>query len=119
MSDTPTDSDGDEPSESDGDATEYDKLVRDEIPRVIREDGATPVTDRVDGEAYERRLAAKLREEAAEFAADRDPEELADVVEVVETLLDAVGRERVAAARRRKATERGRFEEGVVLERVE
>jgi predicted house-cleaning noncanonical NTP pyrophosphatase (MazG superfamily) len=99
--------------------TEYDKLVRDEIPRVIREDGATPVTHRVDGTAYERRLAAKLEEEAAEFAADRDPEELADVLEVVETLVETVGRDRVADARERKAAERGRFEEGVVLERVE
>ena len=117
MSDTPRD--GDESSERDGDATEYDKLVRDEIPRVIREDGSTPVTHRVDGAAYERRLAAKLREEAAEFAADGDPEELADVVEVVETLLDVVGRDRVAAARERKAADRGRFDDGVVLERVE
>lgn len=97
---------------------EYDKLVRDEIPAVIRADGETPVTDTVDGEAYEDRLAAKLREETEEFLADRETAELADVVAVVDALVDAVGREEVTRLREQKAARRGEFDDGVVLERV-
>jgi len=41
---------------------EYDKLVRDRVPEVIRADGERPVTHTVDGEAYGDRLAEKLEE---------------------------------------------------------
>ena len=98
--------------------TDYDKLVRDDVPDAVRADGETPVVRRVDGEAYERSLAAKLVEEAAEFREGRDPAELADVLEVVEALLDATDREAVERLRAGKAAERGRFADGVVLERV-
>ncbi len=46
---------------------EYDKLVRDDVPRIIRESGETPVTHVAEGDALDRRLRAKLVEEAAEF----------------------------------------------------
>lgn len=104
---------------------EYDKLVRDRIPAMIEEDGETPVTRRVEGEEYDGYLAAKLLEEAREYRdahadegtdADR---ELADVLEVVETLLDRRDRARVDRLRVDKAGERGGFAEGIVLERVE
>jgi predicted house-cleaning noncanonical NTP pyrophosphatase (MazG superfamily) len=106
---------------SDGDTNrrEYDKLVRDEIPRVIRENDEEPITHRVEGDAYEERLAAKLREETDEYLEDRDPEELADVLEVVETLVEVVGREEIERLRAEKAEERGGFREGIVLEAVE
>lgn len=45
---------------------EYDKLVRDDVPAVVRADGNRPVTRRVDGREYESYLAAKLREEVEE-----------------------------------------------------
>ncbi|AHG03494.1 hypothetical protein HALDL1_07690 [Halobacterium sp. DL1] len=100
---------------------EYDKLVRDRIPGVVREDDETPVTHRAEGEAYRDRLADKLTEEAAEYAESRDVEELADVLEVVAALREAhdVDAEELAELRAEKADERGGFAEGVVLERVE
>ncbi len=100
---------------------EYDKLVRDRIPEVIRADGERPVTHTVDGEAYGDRLVEKLEEEVAEFRDSRDPEELADVLAVVHALRahHDLTREEMAAVRERKAEERGEFEGGVVLERVE
>jgi predicted house-cleaning noncanonical NTP pyrophosphatase (MazG superfamily) len=98
---------------------EYDKLVRDDIPAVIEADGERPVTHRVEGDAYERRLAEKLREETEEYLDDRDPAELADVLAVVDALVDATGRAEVEQHRSKKAAERGEFAEGVVLERVE
>ena len=45
----------------------YDKLVRDDIPDVVRAGGNHPVTRRVDGREYQRYLAAKLREEVDEL----------------------------------------------------
>jgi len=98
---------------------EYDKLVRDRIPATIREDGERPVTSRVEGEAYERRLAEKLAEETAEYRESGRVEELADVLEVVHALRAYHGVSEVEQTRERKATERGRFAEGIVLERVE
>ena len=101
--------------------TEYDKLVRDAIPSVIRENGETPVTHAAEGEEYRRRLREKLCEEAEEFRESGDPEELADVLEVFEAILDAakIDETELADLRERKADERGRFSEGIVLERVE
>ena len=100
---------------------EYDKLVRDRIPEVVREDGETPVVHEVDGEAYRDRLAAKLVEEAEEYAESRNVEELADVLEVVDALENALDIEDGELVQRQaeKASKRGRFEDGVVLERVE
>ncbi|NHN61461.1 nucleoside triphosphate pyrophosphohydrolase [Halorussus rarus] len=101
--------------------TEYDKLVRDGIPAVIRESDETPVTHTADDEEYRRRLREKLCEEAAEFRESADPDELADVLEVIAAIRDAEGIDETELDRLReeKAAERGRFEEGVVLERVE
>ena len=100
---------------------EYDKLVRDRIPATIRADGERPVTSRVEGEAYERRLAEKLAEETAEYRESGRVEELAGVLEVVHALrtYGGVSEAELERTRERKATERGRFEEGIVLERVE
>ncbi|GGL69029.1 nucleoside triphosphate pyrophosphohydrolase [Halocalculus aciditolerans] len=97
---------------------EYDKLVRDGIPGIIEEEGETPVTHVADGDEYEDRL---LDEEAAEYRESGDVEELADVLEVVHALRDLEGRSRdeLETMRAEKAEERGRFSEGVVLERVE
>nr|WP_193570291.1 nucleoside triphosphate pyrophosphohydrolase [Halorussus sp. JP-T4] len=96
-------------------------MVRDGIPAVIRESDETPVTHTADDEEYRRRLREKLCEEAAEFRESADPDELADVLEVIAAIRDAEGIDETELDRLReeKAAERGRFEEGVVLERVE
>ncbi|WP_135819588.1 nucleoside triphosphate pyrophosphohydrolase [Halostella litorea] len=102
-------------------AREYDKLVRDRIPELIEADGERPVTHVADGAEYERRLREKLDEEVREYREDGDPEELADVLEVVHALRELAGltEAELAALRAEKAEDRGRFEERVVLERVE
>lgn len=99
----------------------YDKLVRDRIPEIARENDETPVTRVVEGTEYRERLREKLCEEAAEFRESGDPEELADVLEVLAAIRDAeeFGDEELERLREAKTEERGRFAEGVVLERVE
>lgn len=100
---------------------EYDKLVRDRIPEIIRENGETLVTHRVEGEAYRDYLAAKLLEEADEYAESRELDELADVLEVLDAIREArdVDTDELDAIRASKAAERGGFADGVVLDRVE
>jgi predicted house-cleaning noncanonical NTP pyrophosphatase (MazG superfamily) len=68
------------------------KLVRDKIPQIIRSRGLEPVIHTADTEEYAVRLRDKLREEAAEFvASDDDPEELADILEVLYALARRAG----------------------------
>ncbi len=102
-------------------ARTYDKLVRDAIPEIIEENDETAVTHTADSDEYERRLAEKLDEEVAEVHESGDVMELADVLEVVYALADrkGVSRDELERLRAEKATERGGFEDGIVLERVE
>jgi predicted house-cleaning noncanonical NTP pyrophosphatase (MazG superfamily) len=102
-------------------AEEYDKLVRDRIPELIREDDEVPVTETVTGDEYRHRLREKLDEEVAEYHESSETAELADVLEVLHALaaLDDVTLEELEAMREEKRAERGGFDEGVVLERVE
>ncbi|QKG93878.1 nucleoside triphosphate pyrophosphohydrolase [Halorubrum salinarum] len=102
-------------------AEEYDKLVRDEIPEIIEADGGRAQTHVAGEDEYADRLAAKLAEETAEYRESRDPRELADVLEVVHALreLNGLTPEELAELRAEKAERRGRFDERIVLERVE
>ncbi|APW99423.1 hypothetical protein CHINAEXTREME_17325 [Halobiforma lacisalsi AJ5] len=102
-------------------AREYDKLVRDSIPEIIERNGETPVVHTAAEEEYERRLREKLDEEVAEFRESGEIEELADVLEVVHAIREQEGisAERLEELRAEKARDRGRFEERIVLERVE
>ncbi|ELZ02574.1 nucleoside triphosphate pyrophosphohydrolase [Natrialba asiatica] len=96
---------------------EYDKLVRDNIPEIIEDNGDVPVTRTVSGDEYESYLRDKLREEVDEYLADRDADELADILEVVHALghVEGVSRDELAERRERKADSRGRFDDGIVL----
>ena len=62
------------------------KLVRDNIPDIIRADGKTPVTRILNQEEYLNELDRKLQEEVAEYQADKSMEELADILEVLSAI---------------------------------
>jgi predicted house-cleaning noncanonical NTP pyrophosphatase (MazG superfamily) len=102
-------------------AREFDKLVRDKIPEIIEEDGKVPEIHIADDDEYTERLVEKLEEEVAEFLESREIEELADILEVIHALRKdrGVTVEELQEKREQKAEQRGRFDEGVVLERVE
>jgi predicted house-cleaning noncanonical NTP pyrophosphatase (MazG superfamily) len=93
------------------------KLVRDKIPQIIRSKGLEPVIYTASPEEYANRLWDKLREEVEEFiASGDDPEELADILEVLYALAQQAGidpqqLERLRAA---KAEERGGFDDRVI-----
>ena len=61
----------------------YNKLVRDKIPEIIEADGKTCKTKILSDEEYIAALETKLNEEVAEYQADKNLEEMADVLEAV------------------------------------
>jgi predicted house-cleaning noncanonical NTP pyrophosphatase (MazG superfamily) len=93
------------------------KLVRDKIPQIIRDKGLEPVIYVAGPDEYATRLRDKLTEEVAEFLdSDSDPEELADVLEVVYALAALTGtdRQQLEKLRAAKADERGGFADRVI-----
>ena len=95
----------------------YNKLVRDKIPEVIRAQGRECDTSIVARDEKYKLLEAKLQEEVNEFLEDKNLEELADVMEVLFGLAEALGysEEELLKARDKKREERGGFKEGIVL----
>ena len=61
----------------------YNKLVRDKIPEIIEANGDKPTYETLKDDRYLIELNKKLLEEANEFIEANDPEELADLMEVV------------------------------------
>jgi predicted house-cleaning noncanonical NTP pyrophosphatase (MazG superfamily) len=93
------------------------KLVRDRIPDIIRAKGESPDVRRAHPDEMLGLLAAKLLEEAGEFASATDHrgrlEELADVLEVVDSAARTIGTnlDTVAAVAANKRDVRGSFNE--------
>lgn len=88
------------------------KLVRDKIPQIIRSKGQMPVVYVANADEYRTSLRAKLREEVQEFLDSNDnPEELADILEVLYALAEDCGTDRrqLEKLRAAKAEERGGF----------
>lgn len=93
------------------------KLVRDKIPEIIRSRGLEPVIWTASNGEYRVRLRDKLQEEVAEFlASDNDPEELADILEVLYALAERAGVDwqQLEKLRAVKAADRGGFAERIV-----
>ena len=93
----------------------YEKLVRDKIPEMLDAKGVAYERRIADDAEYRAELIKKLVEEANEFAEAGDPEELADVLEVVDALRKLPGYESVTALQDKKREERGGFKERIVL----
>ena len=98
----------------------HNKLVRDNIPEIIKQAGKIPVTHTLPDDEYLSELDKKLNEECAEYQADKNIEELADMLEVMYAIAEARGWSvsELEAVRREKAEKRGAFERRIFLERV-
>jgi len=99
----------------------YNKLVRDKIPEIINDQGKTCEFYVANKEETGRRLIEKIREEISEFEEDPSVEELADVYEVFLGILrhHNVRISDVVFFANRKASERGKFEKGIILTSVQ
>ena len=69
----------------------HNKLVRDKIPEIIEETGKTCSTHILTNEEYIKALDAKLNEEVAEYQVDKNLEEMADILEVLQAIYIARG----------------------------
>ena len=98
----------------------YQKLVRDRIPEIIVSSGRACVTEILSDEDYLQMLDAKLDEELAEYHADQNIEELADLMEVIRACAVARGYtiEKLERVRSDKAAKRGGFEKKILLKEV-
>jgi cytidylate kinase len=96
-----------------------EKLVRDQVPELMERSGKrVHCRQAVSDEEYEQLLRLKLVEEAGEFAESGDVEEVVDVLEVLDTLLQLAGisAKELAELKKRKATQRGKFDKRLVCE---
>ena len=98
----------------------YNKLVRDNIPDIIRAGNKKCKTEIVVGEELMELLNRKLQEEIDEYIASNDIEELADIIEVIYGILHNKGVtvEELESIRLKKKKERGGFSKGIKLIKV-
>ena len=96
----------------------YDKLVRDKIPEIIRQKGKTPVIHTANDQEYWQKLKEKLAEEVDEFLKSSTEEELADILEVLNTIIDfkKIDKEKLESLRKMKVKQRGGFKYKIILE---
>ncbi len=101
----------------------YEKLVRDNIPDIIRENGEEPITEVLNDDRYKQELERKLMEECNEVISssvnDRI-EEIADLLEVVHSLIEMENKtlEDVEKVRIQKKIKRGGFSKKLYLRGV-
>ena len=100
----------------------YNKLVRDRIPECIdKQEGRKAKYRILNYDEYIESLNKKLIEEAHEFIEANDPEELADVMEVIESIMAVkeINWADVNKLREEKRNKKGGFIEKIYLEYVE
>lgn len=100
----------------------YNKLVRDNIPEIIKADNAEPISRKLEDDTeYLQSLLEKLVEEAKELLASGGSlDEWADVEEVINALKAQQGLDQatIEAVRIEKAKKRGGFSLRIFLEKV-
>ena len=101
----------------------YNKLVRDKIPEIIKNNGEEPIIRILSDYEYKTELEKKLLEEYNEVidASGNDRiEELADMLEVISALANIEGEnlERVIEVAKNKVEKRGAFQDKIFLEGV-
>jgi len=102
----------------------YNKLVRDNIPEIIKADNCTPITRILSDDEYKIELEKKLHEEYIEVLGatttkDRI-EELADMLEIIESLahLEHKTLDDVVEVAKVKNLKRGGFKKKIFLEKT-
>lgn len=99
----------------------YNKLVRDNIPKIIRNNNETPIIKTLSNDEYLIELRTKLQEEVDEFLESNDIAELADILEVIDALSTANNSSlnEVMDIKIRKAEKNGKFENKIFLIEVQ
>ena len=99
----------------------FNKLVRDKIPEIIKNNGDIPEIEILDDLAYSKMLEKKLLEECEELITANDEaskiEELADILEVLHAIANTldITMNEIEEARLSKQKKRGAFEKRLLL----
>lgn len=102
----------------------YNKLVRDFIPDIIKEDNEVPIVRILGDDEYRLELEKKLFEEYHEVLAAKDSkqriEELADMLEIIKYLaaLESASLDDVIEKANEKKLKRGGFDKKIFLEKT-
>ena len=97
--------------------TKFNKAIRDKIPEIIQKDGHTCNIQTLSDEKFLVEIEKKLSEEVAEYQNDKNPEELADILEVIYAIaqLKGISKEELEKIRIKKLQDRGGFEKNLFL----
>ena len=96
---------------------EYNKAIRDKIPEIIQNDGFSCNTKNLSDKEFLVEIEKKLSEEVTEYQNDKNPEELADILEVIYRIakLRGVSKEELENIRIDKNDKRGSFDKNLFL----
>jgi predicted house-cleaning noncanonical NTP pyrophosphatase (MazG superfamily) len=98
----------------------YNKLVRDKIPELIDANGQTGDFFVYPADDYENEVILKVGEESGEYLENKNPEELADILELLMELarIRNIPFAEIEAIRQKKLKERGGFSKRIFLVKV-
>lgn len=99
----------------------YNKLVRDKIIQKIQQKGHNATYSILDDKQYFEELDKKLIEEVNEFIEAHNEEEMADIIEVIETIIKQRGMslEQIEKIKEEKRQKSGSFNDKIFLISVE
>jgi predicted house-cleaning noncanonical NTP pyrophosphatase (MazG superfamily) len=91
--------------------------VRDKIPEIIRSKGAQPTVRTASEDELDLLMRTKIVEEAEELLSSGETEEIADILEVIDALIQLRGLDcsKLDQLRAKKNQARGGFKRGYVL----
>ena len=97
--------------------TKYHKAIRDKIPEIIKKDGFSCNVKTLSDEEFLVEIEKKLSEEVAEYQSDKNPEELADIIEIIYRIakLKGISKEELEKIRIKKVKDKGSFEKNLFL----
>lgn len=97
---------------------QYHKLVRDNIPKKIESNGEKATYHTATDAEYWSKLKEKLLEEVSEFNQAESTEELADILEVIEAIIEykKFDQNIIAQLKANKAEKNGKFKDKIILD---
>jgi predicted house-cleaning noncanonical NTP pyrophosphatase (MazG superfamily) len=109
-----------ENNNGEGNTKYFNKLVRDRIITIIENRGGKAVYETLDDDNYLKELNRKLVEEVNEFIEENAVEELADVYEVINTIIKnkKMDLNEIEEIRIKKREERGGFDSKIFLRNI-
>ncbi|HHX18368.1 MAG TPA: nucleoside triphosphate pyrophosphohydrolase [Clostridium sp.] len=101
-------------------STEYNKLIRDKMPKYIEQRGQKAIIEKLRDTDMIFYLNLKLREELTGYEDDRSVEKIADIVEVLYAILDykGVSLNKFEKIRAKRANTLGKYKEKLLLKEV-